>query len=93
MPDANSKKPEMIVRAVGLVMMLVLCILGVYAKQNVDLQNERVHEIRQEIVNMRNRFDTFLTTDRQVHSLLIERISSTETCLDILSKKVEKMEE
>jgi len=89
---STTNKPEVIVRAVGIVMMLCVCLLGVYAKHSIDLQEERVHKIQEDIDHMVERFDNFLNTDRQIHSDLIEKTATTRTCLDMLIKRVDKLE-
>lgn len=90
---AANNRSEVIVRTVGIVMMLCVCLLGVYAKHSIDLQEERVHKMQQEIDQLRKRFDDFLNTDRQIHISLTEKMATTKTCLDILMKKVDKMED
>jgi hypothetical protein len=83
----TNNKPETVIRAIGAIVAIVICLLGIYATQTMKMQDARIERLREENMRLGDRFDKFLLEDRKTHERLIEQITKIEACQEMLKKE------
>lgn len=87
---AITNKSETVIRAIGAIVAIVICLLGIYATQTMRMQDNTIKHLQQEKIRLETRFDNFLIQDRKIHEELIEKISKMEICIEMLTKQFDK---
>lgn len=87
MPAAKSSKTDIILKVIGLMMAAFLAILGIYAKQNIDLQESRLQHMSRDIERLEDRFENCRTCGQKNYDELLRETSSNKARIEMLMKQ------